>query len=234
MEKKNMVLLTVIAVATLLVAVVGATFAYFTATVQDTREDGSGKGETKVTAGSIANTTVVSNVSNTAGKFEKTGVYPGHIEAAGLSVTATHNKEETTNTKINIVYDVTSNEFAKDEIEINVYKSDSDLSLNNFFNCQHTSSPQDGNVVQFSETCDKEPDALVSELHAEKLTTTQPVKLDTGSKEDIVLATDTITTTDTVAKTVNYYVVVQFKNNSSDQNASMNAKLDGKITVEVA
>lgn len=32
MEKKNMVLLTVIAVATLLVAVVGATFAYFTAT----------------------------------------------------------------------------------------------------------------------------------------------------------------------------------------------------------
>ena len=32
MEKKNTILLTVIAVATLLVAVVGATFAYFTAT----------------------------------------------------------------------------------------------------------------------------------------------------------------------------------------------------------
>ena len=37
MEKKNMVLLTVIAVATLLVAVVGATFAYFTATITDDR-----------------------------------------------------------------------------------------------------------------------------------------------------------------------------------------------------
>lgn len=233
MEKKNMVLLTVIAVATLLVAVVGATFAFFTATVQDTREEGSGQGQTNVTAGSIANTTVVSNVSNTAGKFEKTGVYPGHIEAAGLSVTATHNKEEATNTKINIVYDVTSNEFAKDEIEINVYKSDSDLSLNDYFKCQHTSSPQDGNVVQFSETCAKEPDSLVSELEAEKLTT-QPVKLDTGAKNDIVLATDTITTSGTQAKTVNYYVVVQFKNNESEQNESMNAKLDGKITVEVA
>ena len=32
MERKNTVLLTVIAVATLLVAVIGATFAYFTAT----------------------------------------------------------------------------------------------------------------------------------------------------------------------------------------------------------
>jgi len=35
MEKKNTVLLTVIAVATLLVAVVGATFAYFSATVKE-------------------------------------------------------------------------------------------------------------------------------------------------------------------------------------------------------
>ena len=34
MEKKNVVFLTVLAVATLLTAVVGTTFAYFTATVQ--------------------------------------------------------------------------------------------------------------------------------------------------------------------------------------------------------
>lgn len=38
MEKKNTVLLTIIAVATLLVAVVGATFAYFTATGNDSVE----------------------------------------------------------------------------------------------------------------------------------------------------------------------------------------------------
>ena len=35
MERKNTILLTVIAIATLLVAVVGATFAYFTATITD-------------------------------------------------------------------------------------------------------------------------------------------------------------------------------------------------------
>ncbi len=232
MEKKNMVLLTVIAVATLLVAVVGATFAYFTATVKDERGDGDA-GTTSVTAGSIANTTVVSNVSQAAGKFEKTGVYPGHIEVAGLSVKATHNKNETTNTKINIVYDVTSNTFANDDIEINVYKKAGDeLELNNYFNCKHTSNQQDGNVVQFSETCDKQPDSLVDELSAEKLTK-EPVKLEQGKKEDIVLATDTITTNNMEEKTVNYYVVVQFKDNG-DQNVSMNATLDGKITVEVA
>ena len=39
MEKKNMVLLTVIAVATLLVAVVGATFAFFSATVTTENDD---------------------------------------------------------------------------------------------------------------------------------------------------------------------------------------------------
>lgn len=39
MEKKNTILLTVIAIATLLVAVVGATFAYFTAQVTTTNND---------------------------------------------------------------------------------------------------------------------------------------------------------------------------------------------------
>ena len=43
MDKKNTMLLTVIAVATLLVAVVGATFAFFSVT-------GQAQGETTVTA----------------------------------------------------------------------------------------------------------------------------------------------------------------------------------------
>ena len=41
MEKKNTILLTVIAVATLLVAVVGATFAYFTASTTTGRGTGT-------------------------------------------------------------------------------------------------------------------------------------------------------------------------------------------------
>lgn len=48
MEKRNTVLLTVIAVATLLVAVVGATFAYFSASVQEVN-----KTETKLKAAEL-------------------------------------------------------------------------------------------------------------------------------------------------------------------------------------
>ena len=52
MEKKNMILLTVIAVSTLLVAVVGATFAYFTATSTST----GNTNKTTVTTAEIAST----------------------------------------------------------------------------------------------------------------------------------------------------------------------------------
>ena len=64
MEKKNVVLLTVIALATLLVAVVGATFAFFTATVKDERTGDGDAGKTNITAGSVASTTVVGNKQN--------------------------------------------------------------------------------------------------------------------------------------------------------------------------
>ncbi len=57
MDKKNTILLTVIAVATLLVAVVGATFAYFSVTVT-----GSGSSTTiKASTGEIGTVTVTNN-----------------------------------------------------------------------------------------------------------------------------------------------------------------------------
>ena len=236
MERKNMVLLTVIAVATLLVAVVGATFAYFTATVEDQRSSGDNDGTANITAGSVASTTVVGNVSNAAGKFTAEGVYPGHKEVAGLSVTVSNESEQeiTTNTKVNIVYDVTTNEFQKDEIEVSVYKATDDLSLSeNYFGCTHTEDPQTENTVHFSETCTNDVEDLKS-LGATELTST-PVKLSGGQQSKLVLATDTITAEgQSTEKTVNYYVVVEFKETSTDQNKSMNAKLVGKISVEVA
>ena len=58
MEKKNTMLLTVIAVATLLVAVVGATFAYFSLTV-DT------KGYTKTTAEVTSESVALITLTNT-------------------------------------------------------------------------------------------------------------------------------------------------------------------------
>lgn len=68
MEKKNMVLLTVIAVATLLVAVVGATFAYFTAT-------STTSGNEKTTSATTAQLATLSWTAEETGRSPQ--VYPG-------------------------------------------------------------------------------------------------------------------------------------------------------------
>ena len=82
MERKNTILLTVIAVATLLVAVVGATFAYFTATIQDDRTTENGNGTANITAGQVANTTVVANVEGAAGKFTATDLGASNVKVS--------------------------------------------------------------------------------------------------------------------------------------------------------
>ncbi len=81
MEKKNMVLLTVIAVATLLVAVVGATFAYFTAT----SETGGNETTTEVTTRQVA------GLSWTEGdaKGASPAVYPGYKAYQSYELEAT-------------------------------------------------------------------------------------------------------------------------------------------------
>ena len=239
MEKKNVVLLTVIALATLLVAVVGATFAFFTATVKDERTEGDENGKTNITAGSVASTTVVGNVSGDVGKFTASGVYPGHKEIAGLSVIATNGGEqEKSDTKIDIVYNVTNNTFENNEIEVSVYKKDdseADGITADYFGCTHQATPQESaNEVRFSENCTKNLESLESEAKLQKLTS-EPVKLQKGTSENLVLTTDTITAEGKgSSKTVYYYVVVEFKDTNESQNASMNATLDGTINVKAA
>lgn len=83
MEKKNTVLLTVIAVATLLVAVVGATFAYFTA---QTTANGSSN-ETSVTTRSEVGGVTLTLANQTATGSDIT--YPGGYVVNGGVVTAT-------------------------------------------------------------------------------------------------------------------------------------------------
>lgn len=83
MEKKNTILLTVIAIATLLVAVVGATFAYFTANVTTT---GDTNGENKATVTTYALTSATMNAGN---KVQETNVYPGFKTVKYVTITGT-------------------------------------------------------------------------------------------------------------------------------------------------
>ena len=233
MEKKNVVLLTVIASATLLVAMVGATFAFFTATVKDERGDGDA-GKTNITAGSVASTTVVGNVENAAGKFTATGVYPGHKEVAGLSVKVSNSGEEqSTDTNFEIIYNVETNSFQKDEIQVNVYRADEDLTLTDYFGCTHSDAVQEGNEVHFTETCTKS-EAELEGLGATKITK-EPIKLAGDAQKDLVLVKDDIKDVGAShSVTKYYYVVVEFTDTKGDQNTSMNAELSGTISVRAA
>ncbi len=97
MEKKNTILLTVIAVATLLVAVVGATFAYFTASTAP-----SGDGST-----GTVNTATVGNVTLEIANqtHDEQMEYPGGKAVVAFSVTPTKGGGDSNN--YNVTYNVT-------------------------------------------------------------------------------------------------------------------------------
>lgn len=232
MEKKNMVLLTVIAVATLLVAVVGATFAYFTASIQDDRNDAGGQGNTNITTGQVANNTVVANIEGSAGSFTASAVYPGHKEVAAMSITT--NGALGSKTGVSFKYAVETNTIGT-AVKVSLYKNTTPVAIGtegNYFNCTQNVVPvtgEDGQStgeVRYNETCS------VAETTLGTLVTSSTHNLK-GGAEDLVIATDVLTTAvaDT-DETTYYYVVVEFEDTDVDQSAAMNSTLAGKVTVE--
>ena len=233
MERKNMVLLTVIAVATLLVAVVGATFAFFTATVKEERTTDSGQGGTNVTAASVASELIVANVDQAAGKFTASDVYPGHKEVAALKVTADNSSGQAASVSdIAIEYDVTTNEFSNDDIQVTVYKSSSAVTIGeNYFNCSHSSSAGAASATNLFETCTVNEEAFGSTKLNAKGKAVGTVKLNTGAST--LSFTDKISADASDSTTAKYFVVVEFVNGKAAQNTSIGAQLIGNISVEL-
>ena len=102
MDKKNTMLLTVIAVATLLVAVVGATFAFFSVTGENSTSTGAAvtatTGDSQIGAVSIATTNAAMHITTTAAEFAQSAggtAYWAKAGAAGNSGTADFNASET-------------------------------------------------------------------------------------------------------------------------------------------
>ncbi len=92
MERKNTILLTVIAIATLLVAVVGATFAYFTAglTIQNDNKDNTSAAD--VTTKVFVNTTF--DYGNKINPLDD--AIPGHADLKTMKVTGSDGDEAAT------------------------------------------------------------------------------------------------------------------------------------------
>ena len=217
MEKKNMVLLTVIAVATLLVAVVGATFAYFTATST------TGGNETTTSA----TTAQLATLSWTA---EETGrspqVYPGfkafqaYTLAAGGTGSARYQLKLTANV---------DPAFKSGDVTYSIYKATSEVTSSLFTpgnaNVDTTTEP---GVARYSITgsaFDSDAEGLTAVVTDQPLTTVS----------DTVITGEGVQSVNTInAGTTEYYVLVlDFPNKNeaqTQQNATFSASL--KLTAK--
>ena len=221
MEKKNMVLLTVIAVATLLVAVVGATFAYFSISTQNAFGGGTAdQGKTNITASNAqtADQITVAQASE-AGSFTAEGVYPGHKEVAAIKVTA--KSAQSTAPNVKITYNTTTNDFADGSLKISLYRKDTEETVSaNYFQCEKKSVES-----KLYEECAKDETDLGTSL-----VSTNIVK---ATSAYTLTASNKVNVSTTGADTF-YYVVVEFIDTKADQNAGASGKsLAGQVKVEV-
>ena len=103
MEKKNTILLTIIAIATLLVAVVGATFAYFTAQVTT---DNQNNNQTTVETAALVNASM-----NMGDKIEVANALPGFQTFKTIDIKGSCKFDDATKcTDVNTVITLTAGE----------------------------------------------------------------------------------------------------------------------------
>lgn len=225
MEKKNTILLTVIAVATLLVAVVGATFAYFTAT-----NTGEGASNTATATTAKVAAIAVTSSANKQAYLE----YPGGVSvlAAGVNIkkdTATAGSTSTVAYNVNLKY---KNNTGTD-LNYAIYTAEEAGDLNLDENLDAGCSLKVTNSAgkeQYAYTCTTQAAGFSSLGTAGKTGT-----LDAGTSEEqsIQVATESITVNSEDAKnnTKYYYVVVDYPS-TGDQTLADSGK-EISLTIEV-
>lgn len=196
MEKKNMVLLTVIAVATLLVAVVGATFAYFTATSTTTGN------KTSVDA----TTAQVSALSWTSTEeAESPAVYPGYmgIRTYTLSATGEGSAKYTLTLDANV-----AEGFEDGDLTYSIYRSTSPIA---------TSLLKAGDINVDTTTQPGETRYSITGVSFDSSSLTEVVSnqnLTDGTAQAITGASDL---TVSANQTIYYVLVVNFPNENTEQ-----------------
>ena len=211
MEKKNTILLTVIAVATLLVAVVGATFAYFTATA-------GSEGDAKATGTATSATIAEVGLQTTASTGSSNPIYPGTMNYATLSVVGTQDGESTNSATYDITYSISGTITVGDTAfaglnegtyaTYTVYRTTKTVASP--ISCETVTATPNAGGTRYSQTCNMT--ALTGATGAEEVasgnleSTSTPISI-----TDQVLNSDGATT-------YYYYAVVTYPNQDRDQN----------------
>ncbi len=217
MEKKNTILLTVIAVATLLVAVVGATFAYFTAT---SAPNDPSNASADATTANIASVNVTSSANQKA-YLE----YPGGIAVLGAGVqikkdAASAGSTSTVAYNVNLTY---TNETATN-LQYTIYRAEKNnedsIALADLDALCSLSVSNVGGEDQYSYTCTKNAAALAAN-YGTKVGETGTLTAGQTSQEISVKAESfDLDSEAAINNSYYYYVVVEYPN-SGDQNADM-------------
>lgn len=212
MEKKNTILLTVIAVATLLVAVVGATFAYFTAA--------STAGDDNETAATGTTTTVGGvNLVATSASTDNDIAYPGGYVVAGVKVDATNSDAKNSyDTTFNVVGKVTNN--TGTVLNWKLYEVPASIA-DPVTGCsrQEDDTTDPGNTRYWYTGCtlaegiDADATAIAQGTIAANATDSE---IKTTTKEKLTIAASKTTTTF-------YYLVVEYPNNTSADQTTTDA-----------
>ncbi len=190
MEKKNTILLTVIAIATLLVAVVGATFAYFTASVS-TNESTGGKPTTTVKS----KTTATASMDLGSDVSPTDGVLPGYKVVKPVKITGGKDTEAASiKTQITLTPNIPA-AFGSD-IKYSIYEEE--------VTCGVPTETTDETGLQhfMTTTC----------------TDTDKVAVSNGTFTGNTVVTHDVTVTPDFDKT--YYIVIEYENKDVVQNPS--------------
>ena len=231
MEKKNTILLTVIAVATLLVAVVGATFAYFTAT--------TGTGDDNETAETGTTTTIGGvNLTMTANNSGSDIAYPGGYVVAGVTVSAENTDDANDYTTTFDVNGTITNNTAT-ELKWYLYESTTEIpSPVTADSCQvHEEAQGDGTTRYWYTGC--KLDSALSTTSSAIANSTVPAATesvpDSGNYD--TPGTATVSKTGEVLKptagntaTTYYYLVVEYPNNDASQDADQGKTIVAQLT----
>lgn len=227
MEKKNTVLLTVIAVATLLVAVVGATFAYFTAS-NTTSGDAAGNVNVNTATESASLVLNVNKVTGSNNIF-----YPGTKNFVGATANAQFkgNNAPADGKEYNVSYTLTGTvtlaEAFATEVEWELYETETDLSTG-LITC--------GAVTQYTPTEGENAGTPVEGSKTQSCTlapslandATKKVKSGTiaaGTLTANVTHNGTVRTNGATAGTTkHYYLVVTLPEKGTDQSADATGK----------
>ena len=225
MEKKNTILLTVIAVATLLVAVVGATFAYFTAST--TTGKGTGTVQTGETT-SLGSTSLDMSTVSTQGASNMS--YPGGMMVAAAKVTASVTGDQTYNMTYDVKFEVdtTALSGSTSEIKYTVYRVGSAVSGDLVTGCVPHEDPDGDNKKYYYTGCAADAE----------ITSGTPVKTETTisehtAKTEVTIPSQSFSNVTNAGDEYVYYLVVSYVNdedtNQTDTDAgkTITAKFTG-------